>query len=1719
LNVCVIRTFVVTCFLIAAALCQPASGDSVVVINEIHYQPENQSLEYVELYNFLSVQVDLSGWRFEGGITFDFPEGTVIEPKGYLVIAKNPVALELETGFAGALGPFEGALANEGEVLRLWNNNSAMRTRPLPSPPPSADELWSVDIQGDGVGGVYGQVPPEQMVGPEPSSGLGGFWNAFTIPGHPAVVSDPMMALKDSSGADSSISFSISGTVSGFSMPASSGSSALFADYLFLNAGNSDRAISWRIDGLDPSKSYSLWLYSSVLRSVRLKVDVDGDGSLLGNPFIQVPANGATLVTGIRPKADGSVSGGADTPGGEVNWGGLQLLAATEGDGGSIDPGLPNKSLELRRLMEEVAYGVDGDWPTGPGGSGFTLAKVDPRAGGQASNWAVSAQVNGTPGNPNFIESVPMATSASGLLSVQGPTLALHEVSGSADESFRIELVHWGLEPIALDGWKLIDGSSGSTYHFPAEVSVAGGEFLVIGGQEAGLAPLEGAVLFLQSPDRLADSMRVGSQLRGRQVPGTGRWLTPITATFGEANVFDITDEIVINEIFHSAPGGSDEEWLEIYNRGAEAVDVSGWRLADGIDYQFPASTVIEAGGYLVVAKDKVALQAKYPDLSIVGNYEGRLGDEDRVLLEDLNGNPADEVDYYSGAPWPTQVDKGGSSLELCDPAGDNSRPEAWAASATSHLGEWQEISYSGVATDDGIGNDAFNDLLIGLLDQGEVLIDDISVRESPEGANIELIQNGTFEADEIGKVPASWRCMGNHGQGRSVVAADPDDPSNQCFRIVSTGATEDKHNRVESTFAGGRSVVVGRTYRISFRARWVGGSGQLNTRLYFNHLQRTTILSADAVWGTPGQPNSALVRNLGPTFRELSHRPVVPASGMPATVSVKPEDPDGIEDATLFYRIGSGPWQSIRMEEDAPGTYAATVPGQAAGSLMQYYIVAVDASGARSMCPPGGADGGAFIAVSNNDADVSGLRGNLRVLVSPENQSWLFAQINRMSNDTVPATVIEDETHVYCGCELRLKGSAFGRFQNTEFGYNIRFPSDRKFRGVHTSVSIERAGNMKEIVAKHILNRAGGGHWSQYDDVARIHGPGVAGIGLIAASRTTGVFLDGLFPDLPRGTVFNHELLYQPNGTMDGSPESHKLNFPYNHDRGTYDLVNRGEDKEVYRWGWQIRSKRLEDDYSSIVRLNQAFSLSGEAFVDEIERTIDVDQWMRTWAIMGLYGNDDQFGRLYAHNWRLYQRPTDGRLMALPWDLDRAFNLETASPLVPDNHAVRKLFAIPSFRRSFDSHLLDIVNTTFNSTYLTEWVEHLATVTGQGGNFAGIPSYVMRRANHAEASLPPKVPFSIITNGGADFVTSASKVTLEGNGWVDVRSVHRSGFEIPLDVIWISATRWQTEIALRGGVNSIELIARDPQGLEVGAAEIAITSESPNVAAEARNLVVAELHYHPHSPTPSEVAAGFSNDRDFEFIELQNIDSTASIDLSGVRFDRGIRYTVAHGTVVPPHGRVVIPRRGAAFAMRYPGVEFLAEYWLPTDPEGNQLSNSGEEIRLVSAAGEPIKWFEYRDIMPWPVEADGTGRSLTLISPRSNPDHNDPLSWRASLVDGGTPGVTDSLPFLGDANGDQNHDGIPDLVNYAMGDGAMSAAVMEDAGMFILTVDRDPTAEVLLQVEVSADLQPGSWLPVAREQLLGRTPLDSRLERLEFAIPSFESGNGMFFRLRASLD
>ena len=107
-------------FLLVASLSGSAEARGVV-INEIFYHPPGGSwLEFVELYNAATYDIDVSGWAFTNGILYTIPSGTAITAGGYLVVAKHPDSFEQSYTLTGPLvGGFDSSLDNAGDRVEL----------------------------------------------------------------------------------------------------------------------------------------------------------------------------------------------------------------------------------------------------------------------------------------------------------------------------------------------------------------------------------------------------------------------------------------------------------------------------------------------------------------------------------------------------------------------------------------------------------------------------------------------------------------------------------------------------------------------------------------------------------------------------------------------------------------------------------------------------------------------------------------------------------------------------------------------------------------------------------------------------------------------------------------------------------------------------------------------------------------------------------------------------------------------------------------------------------------------------------------------------------------------------------------------------------------------------------------------------------------------------------------------------------------------------------------------------------------------------------------------------------------------------------------------------------------------------------------------------------------------------------------------------------------
>lgn len=141
--------------------------------------------------------------------------------------------------------------------------------------------------------------------------------------------------------------------------------------------------------------------------------------------------------------------------------------------------------------------------------------------------------------------------------------------------------------------------------------------------------------------------------------------------------------DVIINEILYDPAAGlagdangdgtrdaAEDEFVEIFNNGASAVDISGWTLSDddGDDFVFGAGTSIAAGEYIVLfgGGTPTGIPGQvFTDNGSIGT--GLANGGDLVRLIDNLANVIDSVDYSTLAGLGSDVSLAWDGTQFVD--------------------------------------------------------------------------------------------------------------------------------------------------------------------------------------------------------------------------------------------------------------------------------------------------------------------------------------------------------------------------------------------------------------------------------------------------------------------------------------------------------------------------------------------------------------------------------------------------------------------------------------------------------------------------------------------------------------------------------------------------------------------------------------------------------------------------------------------------------------------------------------------------------------------------------------------------------------------------------------------------------------------------------------------------------------------------------------------
>lgn len=1228
-------------------------------------------------------------------------------------------------------------------------------------------------------------------------------------------------------------------------------------------------------------------------------------------------------------------------------------------------------------------------------------------------------------------------------------------------------------------------------------------------------------------------------------------------------------EPVVINEIHYDEDDKTVRaEFVELHNAGTSAVDLSGYRFTDGIDFVIPDGTVLDAGGYLVVAEDPATVAAHFGFPNALGpfaNGTSLRNSGEKLALSDALGNPVDEVNYRLGFPWPTvgddlRIPPTSPSIELINPLSDNGKGGNWRASGfpvvssgeigpapvtlVSPQASWHYRKGVTSPISDTEGNDWWDNgydenpdgqWLVGATSVGYGDSDDATVLDDMQGSYASVFLRKEFTLAP-GEIPNALTLSCYHDDGAVIylngieVARFSVDSGEIPFPLPNRFANGHEAGWSTETIPGVAAFLVEGTNVIAIHA--------MNETLFSSDFSiDVELITAVSAGGnhrpTPGAANSSFAINAPPQVGQVAHLPLEPKAGEDVVVTAEISDSDGIASAILEFQFvepgdyfcrylkssGNGnpipdprfedpaEWTDLAMtDDDQDGIFSATLPAsiQKHRHLIRYRIKVEDLPGAKIRVPydddpqpnfayfvyDGTPDWSGRIRPGDSPVTYPGdLMSSIATYFLLSKNEWIDdSQFGgyRGADYLWPGTMVYDGK-VYDHIRYRPRGGVH-RFQYGKNFWKFDFLRGHRFEARGRDGERYRS-DWNKLNFSSIVQQVNFDHRGEQ-----------------------GLFEGTGFRLFDLCGVPSCKTHYNQFYVIDESSESGSNQYESDY-YGLYLTIEQPDGRYLDEHGlpdgnlYKIEGHSGSSNNQGPTQVSDRSDVS--AFINGYRNGNPSEQWWRDHfdlesyfsyrtIVEGIHHYDIAGGKNYYY----YHNPETDRFQVVPWDLDLTWanNMYGSG----DHDFKSKVAENPAFNIDFQNRVREIKDLLFNDDQahrvIDENVRDVWNPTGpslvgadrrQWDNnprittsdryydvvsdreFSGMiqltKNYVISRGNWMTSNLLtsenviPATP-SLTYRGAPGFPTNDLSFTsesyasatpfaamewrvaeiyhsdlpsyLEGEKFIyEIENPTRSGRLSSFDNTYqfpVIATREGR--TYRARVRHQDTAGRwshwsDPVEFMAGV---------PNVSQYADTLRITEIHYDPADA--DEIALGWSTS-DFEFLELQNI-GPEMIDLTGVRFTKGVDFDFPDGTLIAPGAYLIIVNNLAAFESRYGDQIPVAGEW----DSGDKL-NSGENLKLSLGNGSAILEFVYGSEAPWPSEPNGGGYSLTLDRPGQSlaGDLADPLAWRASALPGGSPGSDDHLDFeswLADhglapgtsPDDDPDGDGLNHLLEYALG-------------------------------------------------------------------------------------
>ncbi|MFV2065593.1 MAG: lamin tail domain-containing protein, partial [Pirellulales bacterium] len=844
-----------------------------------------------------------------------------------------------------------------------------------------------------------------------------------------------------------------------------------------------------------------------------------------------------------------------------------------------------------------------------------------------------------------------------------------------------------------------------------------------------------------------------------------------------------ISELMAANRTVLADEDGDFSDWLEIRNPTPAALDLGGWYLTDDADrltkWQLPQVTLAPDSELLVFASDKDRTD---PDGQLHTNFKLNANGEYLALVRPDGVT----VEHAYSPEFPTQVDDVSYGL-TADLAGEGYflQPTPGAA----NLGDPVEDPLQAVLVTEIMyhpASEAVEEEYIELYNRGIDAVD-LSGWQVASGVDF-LFPDVTLAAGDYLVVAADVdRFTARYPNVENVVGGWEGRLSNRTETIELRNAADVRIDRVTYADEGDWATrAEGPLDRGSRGWVWTaahdggGSSLELIDRLLPNGYGQNWASSL-MVGGTPGEANSVASSDQAPLILDVVHGPILPRSTDPVTVTARLVDElaSGAT-ATLYWRVdGAAAFQSFPMFDDGLSgdgsagdhRFAATIPAQSNRTIVEFYVSAEDVSGNRRTWPapvePSGLQQANLLYQVLNafDTEAAWDAGSspvyFEIMTAAERTE--FTNINRGSDAQMNATFISltgTGVEVRYNAGIRIRGS--GSRSNNPPNNRINLPSDRPWHGVD-ALNINVNGIRNQIAGSALFRLAG--LPAADAKSVRLISNGINLNGTRAYAHVETLNTDFAGNHVPQDNGGNLYKGRRPNESPPGGQGA--------------GLVYFGPDPAPYV-SYAKLTNASQADWSDVIHLTDVLNNApDETYVDDVEQVVDVDQWLRFFALNALLDNSegglvngDRFGDDYA----MYRGVEDRRFRMIPHDLDslfsrfnRAFFRATGVP------ALNRLINHPQFLPRYYAQLIDLMDNVL----LTERARTTLDEALRGvGDTESIMNFLQRRADFVRQRIPRE--FTVDTGlpmAGGFYRTTRPSLSLSGTADViETRSILVNG-------------------------------------------------------------------------------------------------------------------------------------------------------------------------------------------------------------------------------------------------------------------------------------------------------------------------------------------------------